>query len=786
MKFWQLTVGLGVGFLLFMSVFTSENQKLLLLNNLNNPLANQPKLVQANEISTETQYFYTDQSQFLVIHSEGVLNTAKDEKKSIEIKSGDIFIAGGLESLELERIFIGEVSFEIQNKEVFVSIDPKRANAHIHAINGSLKITFPESNIPLFIPVGHKAIIPQDRYFLQQPNAFLNEELNRFFQVKPWYDTEKAAAIQTDKNAYKSWIERFENYTLNRPRTWSNGRETSLAALTDYELSKIQEDISIGLPTQKKHKYQLSRAMSRVVDGFYFFQQNKKLKQEQTASHLRELLLSPEWQRFQEEAPTESAEWNDYERIFRFWIRKYPQTSNERSLMEMFHQTDTSSIVKMEREWSDAENNLARFFLQKTTPHLSNLKEQSEKYQFNTKDLFFLEQKRYLLYRLLVEYPFFQKPDFFKLYDIWAQAEIRLTETEQSTNKKLQVATEIIDLVEELSQRDTDPKISQIILDLWERIEVETLLATKLTTIISNKDIRLIENLRLTGGQKIEEKEIKAIEETRQFEQELEKRLENLESALEINIDEKADTDATIENAPDLLDFFREQDVQSDLLNFRTSRETGTSKFEKFIYKDRFIQGEFEYDSQRFLVLNLSSGEEYESVSRSFFEGILKTIDASIAQEQKRLEEIQVKAKELKLKNKNKIVLDAPESAVTQTAEKAILSRRFSQRMLSTLPIELQRHNIMVLDDSYQMFGIWNASSGRAEKLAFTFDQVNGKFTDIKWVEVKKEVDEEKLYNKEETLDWEDFEDWLIELQPKEEEEEEEEELIDKEKIIKN
>jgi hypothetical protein len=47
-------------------------------------------------------------------------------------------------------------------------------------------------------------------------------------------------------------------------------------------------------------------------------------------------------------------------------------------------------------------------------------------------------------------------------------------------------------------------------------------------------------------------------------------------------------------------------------------------------------------------------------------------------------------------------------------------------------------------------------------------------------------VDQEKLYNKEETLDWEDFEDWLIELQPKEEEEEEEEELIDKEKIIKN
>lgn len=756
MKFWHLAIGLGFGFLLFMAIFTSENQKILMESESKSPLQTQVLLPDIIEKKDEVQYFYTPENQFFLLKN---LAEIQKNEKNFLIQSGEVFLAGGLTENNPETIQVLAASFDARDKEVLINVDEKKSLAEIYAINGSLSVRFPSSEYFLIVPVGYKATIPNDVFFLQQPNAFLRSDLNAFFQVKPWIDTSKSVEIEEARSMYASWVNQFENSSQQFPFLWSNGKKISLAARIGTLMARIHQEYSVGLSSYKKQNAHLSEAMSYVVDSLTFFQRADQPRLEKSLTEAHEFINGSTWQRFLENPSDQATRWNDYKVGFGFWIRSQYQTSPERALWGMFSPLKNSKISIMERHWDDAEKNLARLFLQKTEKNLLSLKQVLDTYRFGQEDLDFLETKRYLLARLLTEYSFFQKPEFFDLYDSLAQQKIRLQSGEHQV-ENLQIAQEIVDLVQVITQRNTDPKISEILLGLWDRLNINKLELEISLEVIKPESKILINNLRISGGQKIDADEVKSIAETLQFERELEDQIAKYESSLQIDIPGSNQDDHLVDSAPELLSFFKKYLVKIDLLHFKTSRETGSTSFEKFTYKDRFISGEFEYDSQRFLFLELSSGESYKLVSRDRFKDILKTIDIAIEEELKRIDALE--KKEQALLDNYEIRLPIPESEVIQTNEKAVLARRFAQRMLTALPLNLQRNNIMVLDDSYQIFGVWDAASGRIEKIGFRFDQINGNFSNIKWIETPEDSKESMLFEKELVMSWDEFNEWLL------------------------
>lgn len=733
MKFWQYTGGIGLGFLAFLSVFITGNQEVTLTEDILSPFAMEERLTEGVITAKESaRQIYDLDGYFFRLFPGAEMSVQENE---ISILGGQIWVArvGHFDSRVLK---VNGATIDVGDSSVYIDFDQSKRRASLYAVGGAIDLLFSEQN-SFSLPIG------QTVSFSNQTRLFDSKEIPEFrkkqlLELASWGEEDRADALINLQTVYRHWTERFESYAYFAPYTWSKGIDRGLMSKTSYYLNSIRSNFAVGIPETWREKLFFENTLGLLVDALHFFEVDELQKSEEKIVAFKEKIASPEWQVFLSKNSPYVQDWDLFSLAHQLWLRGLPPTDKRQLFASIWEPVEAADDVdrQLAKSWDGFEYFFSNRFFTEADEQLKAFHEVFKKQKFTEESIPTINRYRFLLGEMILKEPFFQTYTTFDTYETLAQKELFLS-TEQSAREQsgIEIAYNLINFSEIAGNKKLDPRVSGIILKVWSLSDIESINKRNKGVILSERDKDLIENIVYASGATLSAEDLAEIGGIGDWEDRwIELVGGNEEDPEEVVVDDKG----VLKTAKDLFDFLIEAGVEVDILNFRSSRERGTTSFKKARYKDRLIEANFEYDSQKFLTIQITPGVLYYDIPRFSFETrILRVIDGELQKAQEELDRLNNPDNEKNDPEEDQEEIEPPESDIVQSAAKAKISRRFAQKYLQdTFGLVLDRNKIVVLDDSFATFGIYGGSLGNdIKEVRFDFDQTQGVFENIAWAE---------------------------------------------------
>ncbi len=706
-KFVQYLIAFGISFLVFGSVLLSENAHFAFLSGIKNPFASAKDLQEVVSLPKDGKV-----KELLLSNGElwtlfpGVEVEFQKEKR--EMRNGTVFVSGiflGKDSPS-HLIQIGSVSIDIRGRNVWLMRDREAGRSEISAIVSSVPVYFaPLPSTPFVIPHGMKITV-RDHETAPFPPSYTEQK--KFLSLEKVVPSDPLSFVLGQE---EKWKARVRNFALTAPSTQIRLPEDNSFSRFIGSVKNIQNSVAIGMPDRLKEKRKFQSFLAPLIISHLLAQEGNTELAKQSLATFALHISGSEWQGIFSRNAELQTRWNDFFRVYEAWTHTLlPEPKDAIFFSFWREQNATSPIEKLELIFSNIEKFDSKGSYADTQIELKkmNVVMMEAGKTFLKSDLPRITLLRRLWASMLLYEPFFQQEVWFEMYDTFVTKELELSEGPlKSDSLREEISHDIFAFLENFLEDREKIDVSKIILRSYQRLGIENLVARLGRSVFSPEENELIKLVALLGNTGLTKDELDAIQIARANQDSLNERIEEIKSQKEGDDDQMKREISQVANALYLKNLLEESGVSTEKMDFRTSREVGTTQFGNGHYKLLPVSGVFYYPTQLFQTLQVGK-ESTEKLHERFLKGFLQQAESA-----------NVKKETTLPKTETKIY-------ISQTTPKAILERKLVQEILESEGIKISRDFIQVADTEMQFFRIFGVNVYGASNAEFTYNRSSG------------------------------------------------------------
>ncbi len=666
MKFWQYLMGGLVALFIFAAALIADNMQFIERSTfVNNPFS----LMGPARTSFGGEIQFLSSGELIWIDEDAELVLIENERRLTQgtVAIGGTFFSTSEDTDVTNKLWVGNAELRIESTSALVDFDAAAELVTILTSGGSIELWFQGKEVPFIIPA-HSQITFNPTQAIELDSYLEYPELAKKFDLQPIFTGDFITQLDQIEVAFTDIRSQFGYFAWNLPILW---------AAQNGGFLRFLEKSALRLPAGKVASNEFRdltepiRIARKVIDEPTA---TKKLQEFKNT-----VLTKPLWQTVLEKNKQTQKEWRWFEFAQKIWLPVVSPDSVKQKFAVLWSDDTDSLRAKMRaimllsynERWLRADAVLNQFSKQFSTT------------EFTAEDVVEIARFRREVSSLINTYPLYKNISFFTMWTNIVREEQKHLSLEQKEKISLEIAHEILKFVSEFLQKEDQVSLSKVLNKLWFELEISPEYVS-----FSPEEQTTIDLINLVGTTGMTPEQALRAQEQQEKQTMIEEQLKEIEKATE-----EVTKNLGISNAKKLWEFLAQENIELDITSFRTTRtETElTTRFANTETGKRKIEGVFDYNTQEFITLTLGEVSEVDLPAHQLQHWI-KKIGGKFESKKGATEEI------------------AEGNGVIQTTPQAILGKKFVQKKLRSVGMDVNISQLEMMDEEYQRCAISEAS----------------------------------------------------------------------------
>lgn len=630
------------------------------------------------------------------------------------------------------RVNVGNIEVHYPYSGVYIDRPEGGNRTIIYALGGGVKIYFPGSFEPFFIPSHHRVTI-LDIMISERTAQLYYTKLQKDFRLEPFdiiLPTLQGNIVEQESpkdrmaaawKLQEQWRADMSEYAFSAHSTLiSSTRQTPIQPAIDL-VSDAQKKYAIGYPEERKDKEFYQETLEPFVKFINKLNYEGDIAIPSSLLSFYSTIKSEKWIRLMQEQQELKEAWNafyvshqaairkidsndKYYVFFDYW-NNLSQINTFDKIQKLFLEGQLLDLMGKKYEAKVHYDRIAETLKTKSIP--SSAKE-------DTTNL------RRGFGKVLRSSSFYQTIDLFGVFKVLTQAEFDFYKNNNEIHQeiRLEVARDALSFLNNFVEKGINVEESNLLLEVYKSMGIKEIQVRLNRDIFSEKEMEMITFIDLLGTSRITREEIDRIKVTLAIQEEL----RQIDEELGLIEEEKpvAVRDPNlIETSDHLRSFFSGQELDTyRIIITKTGEELS---FRNLFYKKHTLTGTFNINRQAFVRIRTNILSQ-ENIRRNLFSSYLKEIDF--------LEE--------RAARESDRVTNTNPSNTNNISQNDRIALSYRQRVLNLVrryDIKLNLSDVLVLDKELSQFSIKNATlklgDKGEQKLSFTFNLPTESLTDL-------------------------------------------------------
>jgi hypothetical protein len=703
-RFTQYLIAAGMAFLVFGAILVSENTKFFLFSQGTNPFDQAIELSEGIEIgrNEKGKEILSTMGEFLIVFPQTQLDFTEGKR---DMTSGDVFysslflhpdrrkaatLSTEQETLSEGQLKIGDLIIHAPESTVFIHTAESPHQTEIYVWGHQVVLSWGK-DYRFIVPAQTKVSVSDS--FLSEIVGLSYEALQEEFKWTPFtrdsLDTELSSVEEKllfSLERLDAQQEQMKNFSLYTPKIWDHTvQKTHFVGRFITGVGIFQDRVAIGLSKTRDDQREFDNLIRPFTKTDSFIRNRKTALGTRSLTEFKTIMRSVNWRRLIQKNPTLSYQWNTFFMAHNAWMKGdlgEDAQNFSKAWSSLEKKTDMEKINEL---FFSFENLMTRGFIKKSRKALDEIKTILEQESFLTENIQDVTNLRRLVGDCLKQHPTLHNENSFRLFSLLVKTELEMYEAGNDLNGiKIEVVHLVLPFLESFLEDQTKIEASQILIQLYQKLEIEELLKNKESQILTEQEQELVSFLVLLGNTGLTPREIQLIKEEQALQYLIGRKIDKVQKQQEA-VNEEEEDSSQLRNAKYLYHLLEEIGVPNDSIYFSTDREKGITTFRDGEWKGLPLSGTFDYKTQFFSILTVGDRTKENFHSR-FLSAFLLQIEEEVTKEPE---------------NKREELVFIP-----QTTPQAVLERKFLQELLVLNGIEVRRENILILDSAMSHFRV--------------------------------------------------------------------------------
>jgi hypothetical protein len=701
-KFTQYLVAIGIASLLFSATLVSENTKFFLFSQNENPFDQAIQLDDVVTVGAEEKgkELLSPVGEFLIVFPESKLDFS-DGKRNME--TGDVFYsslflhpdvqeADGHSSDVAEGHFrIGDIVLHAPQSSVFIHRDEDFQQTEIYTWGHSVELSWEGLSYPFIVPAHTKVHIDdtflstvQNKSYEEQKQALGWEAFDQASIDTPTSPAKEKMNLGISRLAKQQ--KRINKLVLFAPQVWDHtGPKTHIFGRFQRSIGIFQDRFAIGLSRTRDNQREFLSFVSPFIKANELIRNRRTALGGRTLQQFKTITRSVAWKHLLQKDPDIAYQWNTFFMAHNAWMQNGFDEESQDFLKTWNSIDEKTPMENIPRIFFSFEKLVARGLLKRSRQELETLKSTFEQVTFSQENAQEVTNFRRILENYLERETLLQNENSFEFFALLVKLETELYEDPKVLNEiKIEVVHQIFPFLKTFLEDQTKIELSQILLQLYQELSFETLVAQEGTQILTEEEQELVSFLVLLGNTGLTAEEIRLIKEENELQKLIGEQIDNVQEQNEPETEEVVDS-GQLRNAKYLNELLESIGVPTEPIYFSTNRKEGITTFRGGRWKGFSLSGTFYYPTQFFLTLNVGNRTK-ENFHARFLGSFLLQVETTSG------------------------VSSTQEAVfISQTTPQAILERKLLQELLALYSFEVAREDILILDAEMSHFRVSDA-----------------------------------------------------------------------------
>ena len=718
MKSGRIFLSLAIGTLIFSGIIISENARLGLLADLEDPFTSAVQLenIIVLDKGSSPRDILSSEGEFFRISPGTNLDFTASSR---ELKKGELFFSTAftatkgipdtfnLQYPKIGQIKAGPVLISTDSSSAFVQLLPDKESLNIYASDHAAQIFVKSGTEGFTLPAGMKISIPLDSF--DQDSLFSYSQLKKKWQMEPFvlvFPPYEQGVKAEDKIGTALFLqgklrEKFKNFAKLSPPSWSRFNSGSIVG----KIVQGFHNNAMFLSKQKKDNFAFQSLVSPLIIANSLADSDDYNGAKKEIAKFKSNTKLPKWKKVMENQKIARI-WGDFIRSQRVWIETLPPSAPEQVFASLLDGGDVlSDFQKVQKEFAAVETLISNMHFKSAITAMIQAAKRIDSLHININNQQNLTKIRRVWGAVLQANKFFRTKEGFEAYAILIQKENMLSWEDKTLKKEITVdaGRDLLAFLKLYTKDSPDQLLAQMLLDVYKSIGMNTLVADA-SGLFSQDEIDIMKFINVAGASGLTPEEIESVQKQKAHQEALNKKIAALKKTKQRETD-STDKGGLVENAKDLENFLSSLGIAVGNLKISELKAGEYFRFVDGSYMGNQISGNFQVSTQLFKTMRVGEMAEYRIPRNK----IKQTLFA------------------LKQKESNAKASAPKEKAagIAQNTKEAILERIYIREVFLSDGFEISRENIEILDETFESFSLTEAKFGRDITANFVYNKTD-------------------------------------------------------------
>ena len=725
MKFGQFFTALGIAFLIFSGVLMGENIYYETLSKVKDPFKKASTL---NEIvstkTTQSPYeIFSSSGEFFILFPNTKIDFSNNKREFLE---GEMFFSSdfipfpnvkstskSIGKPQRGQLSIKNLLINAPQSSILVRRYPEESSIQVYAFNHSIELFWEDLKNPFLVPPGMMVSI-NEKLLSNKTTSLYYSKLKKEFRLKPFqvslFDTQKTGTPEEKiiyaVNKLSKKEKELIHYAQIVPETWFSIRPGNITG----KIVNFIKASTFGLPEKKKDLFAFQRMVEPLVEAHYSAKENKKVPTENSVNRFKQTLNSYEWKALLKNTIFKT-QWENFAISQYVWTNTLRPSDAAYIFMSLHKRENNSAFDSIDNEFSRFESLVANKKIDEAESIVKTLKRKAEKTNITKEHQYNLTKRRRVLKELLDSQDFLQTKEPFELYVVLIKKEVALNleNRELLDELTLEIAQEVLFFLHKFIKQDPDPTIADVLIEGYNQINDTIKSSSERTgraSLFEEEEEEIRSLIKIAGSSKLSNEDIESIKEEQAYEDEINKRLEQLQSTAQEESKPPIHDEETLKN------FLNEIEIDTEKIEILTLKNGEYLNFREGKYLGNMVSGTFQVFGQVFKTIKVNESSRHYAQPK-FLKGILNSLMETNPTEIPPQEEINT------------------EEAIPQNSNKAILEKTFIRELFQKEGLSISKENIVILNKELTYFEAKEAILDGRNKVGFIYDTTTEEMSEI-------------------------------------------------------
>ena len=428
MKLYQFALALGVSFLLFFALYTTEKDRFDLLSQSMDPLEkarpmNDRVSLSSGELAKE---FVTKDGDFVFLMPGSEVDFSDNNRELINgmiMFSSDFFSSSDFSS-NYDSIFspvvgqlkVGPLYINAPESSVFIAKESSRDVTLIYASNHSIDVYWRGAARPFVVPAGMTVSISEN--LINKEIGSMNySQLKKEFSLKDFDAITKTSDFENlldlAVSAHNKWIGKMEEFASMAPETWFVVRPNKLIG----KIVRFIRTSAVFLPKSKKEEILFQSLVEPFVEAHYAVKNNQVAKAKKYLKDFETNYNGTAWKQLMNKDNHVARDWYRFVRAQKAWLNTIAPSNSAFVFYEFWNtRKNENNFEIFINKYTQSEIALSNKMYETTKEVLSGLRTPIINIPENIEYLWEITKRRRLLGELLMAQSQFNSKEIFETY----------------------------------------------------------------------------------------------------------------------------------------------------------------------------------------------------------------------------------------------------------------------------------------------------------------------------------------------------------------------------------